>query len=317
MDESTFIAKIAHMYYAQDMDLKEIGEIFNVSYATISRLLKKGRETGIIKILIDSHFERSILLESELKNAFNLKEVFSVNVGPDYSNDAVLNIIGIETANYLEKKLKDGDKLGISWGRTINNVVNNFHTNRKVNVDLIQLQGQIPGYNFEFSALELVRRLKSMFSGSYHFINTDAIVDSPQMKEMIMEHSSAKDTIALFSSINVALMSVGFFNEDMIVNLFNNFVYPEEREDLEKHNIVGMNLFSFFDINGHIYKSKINSRVISIDTEDLLKVKNKIMVVAGKEKIPAIIGALRAGMVDTLFIDNITLESLLDQLHSQ
>lgn len=76
MDEITFITKIAHMYYAQDMDLKEIGEIFNISYTTISRMLKKGRETGIIRILIDSHFERSILLESELKNTFNLKKFF-------------------------------------------------------------------------------------------------------------------------------------------------------------------------------------------------------------------------------------------------
>jgi len=314
MDESTFIAKIAHMYYAQDMDLKEIGSIFNISYATISRLLKKGRETGIIKIVIDSNFEGSILLESELKNAFNLKEVFSVNVGKDYSEDAVLSLLGRETANYLEKKLKDGDKLGISWGKTVYNVVNNFHTNRKIDIDLIQLQGQIPGYTFEFSSFELIRRLKNMFSGSYSFINTDAIVGNSETKKIIMNNSSAKDTFLTFSSINVALMSVGLFNDDMVKNLFKNYMSQGEKEELEKNNVVGMDLFIFFDINGNIYKSKFNERVISIIAEDLMRVENKIMVVAGVKKVPAIIGALRAKLADTLFIDNITLEAVLSEI---
>jgi len=315
MDENTLIAKIAHMYYVQDMDLKEIGSIFNVSYATISRLLKKGREAGIIRIVIDSYFERSIILESELKNAFNLLEVFSVNVGKDYSEDAVLNLLGRETANYLEKKLKDGDKVGVSWGKTVYNVVNNFHTNRRINVDLIQLQGQIPGYNFEFSSLDLIRRLQNMFCGSYNFLNTDAIVSDSKAREIIMNNSSAKDTFAVFKSINISLMSVGSFNEYMVKNLFKNLMRPEEKEELEKHKVVGMNLFAFFDINGNIFKSKFNERVISIEAEELLKVKNKIMVVSGKEKVSAIIGALRAKLIDTLFIDNITLEAVLSELN--
>lgn len=314
MDGNTLIAKIAHMYYVQDMDLKEIGSIFNVSYATVSRLLKKGRETGIIKIVIDSNFERSILLESELKNAFNLKEVFSINVGKDYSEDAILNLVGRETANYLEKKLKDGDKIGISWGKTVYNVINNFHTNRKINVDLIQLQGQIPGYTFEFSSFDLIRRLKNMFSGSYSFINTDAIVDNSETRKIIINNSSVKDTFLAFKSIDVALMSVGLFNDDMVKNLFKNYMSQEEKEELEKNNVVGMDLFIFFDINGNIYKSKFNERVISIDVEELIKIKNKIMVVAGVKKIPAIIGALRAKLVDTLFIDGITLEAVLSEI---
>ena len=315
MDENTLIAKIAHMYYVQDMDLKAIGSIFNVSYATVSRLLKKGRETGIIKIVIDSNFERSIILESELKNAFHLKEVFSINVGQDYSEDAVLNLLGREAANYLEKKLKDGDKLGVSWGKTVYNVVNNFHINRKVKVDLIQLQGQIPGYTFEFSSFEFLRRLNNLFTGSCSLINADAIVENSEIKKIILNNSSAKDTFMVFKTINIALMSVGLFNDDMVRNLFKNFMTPEEKKELEDHGVVGMNLFVFFDINGNIYKSRFNDRVIAIDAEDLLKVKNKIMVVSGLEKVPAIIGALKAKLVDTLFIDNITLEAVLSEIN--
>ena len=314
MNENMLIAKIAHMYYYQGMDLKKIGNSFNVSYATISRLLKKGRDIGIIKVIIDGDFERSVLLEHKLKNSFNLKEVFSINVEKSYSEEAVLNMLGRETANYLVKKLKDGDKLGISWGRTVYNVVNSFFIKKKLDVDLIQLQGQIPGYNFEFSSLDLIRRLKNMFSGSYNYINTDAIVADKNTKEIIIKNSSAKDTFEVFKSLDLALMSVGAFNEDMIKNLFKDSMLPDEVTELKEHNIIGMNLFIFFDIHGNIYRGKFNDRIISIEAEDLMRIKNKVMVVSGKEKVPAIIGAMRAKLVDTLFIDSVTLEAVLSEI---
>ena len=50
MEQKQIIARMAHMYYKQNMDLKEIAKAFNTSYATVSRFLKKGRELGIINI---------------------------------------------------------------------------------------------------------------------------------------------------------------------------------------------------------------------------------------------------------------------------
>ena len=38
------------------------------------------------------------------------------------------------------------------------------------------------------------------------------------------------------------------------------------------------------------------------------------MVVSVQEKVPAIIGAMRAKLVDTLFIDSITLESVSSEI---
>lgn len=312
MDEDALIAKIAHMYYVQNMDLKEIGEAFNVSYATISRLLKKGREKKIIRILISPNFERLISLESELKSRFNLKEVFSVNVENNFSYDIVLNLVGAEAANYLAGKLRDGDVLGISWGRTIYNVVNNFRVSRRMKVDLVQLQGHLPAYDFELSSFDLVRRLKTMFTGNYYFINSDAVVDSPETKRILINNSSIKNTIELFKSINIALTSVGLYDADNLI--LKNQIRPDEKEELDKYNLVGVNLFIFFDIEGNIYEGKINRRVISIGAEELFKVENKILVVAGKEKVPAIIGALRAKLADIVFIDSITLEEVLMQL---
>ncbi|MHB1274286.1 MAG: sugar-binding transcriptional regulator [Candidatus Humimicrobiaceae bacterium] len=310
MREEEFIAKVAHMYYKQDMDLREIGKIFNVSYATISRLLKKGRETGIIKVFIDNPSNKLYDLELEIKNTFKIREIFAVNVQKTDSNELIKNIVAIQAAEYLENILKDGDILGISWGSTIYSVVNNFKGKKKTNVDIIQLNGNFATIPIEFNSSDLVRRIKDMFVGSYYFINSDTIADNKEIKEILMNSSSIKKTFLLHKSINIALLWIGYFNDRSISNLYKDYLRDEEIKELENFNVVGECHHIFFDINGKIFDSKIKERAISISKEDLFNINNKIVVATGLDKTLAIIGAMRAKIVDTLFIDSLTLENI-------
>lgn len=305
------IAKVAHMYYKQDMDLRKIGKVFNVSYATISRLLKKGRETGIIKVFINNPSDKLHDLELEIKNTFNIKEVFAVNVQETDSSELIKNVVAIQAAEYLENVLKNSDFLGISWGSTIYSVVNNFKGKKRINVDLVQLNGNFTNIPIEFNSSDLVRRMKNMFMGSYYFINSDTIVDSKEIKEILMNSSSIKKTFLLHKSINIALLGIGYFNDKSISNLYKDYLRDSEIKELESFNVVGESHFIFFDINGKIFDSKIKERAICISKEDLFNIDNKIVVATGLEKTFAIIGAMRANLIDTLFIDSLTLENIV------
>lgn len=314
MDNNRLISKIAHLYYYQDMDLKEISKIFNISYATVSRLLKQGRNKGLIKIIIENDFERTNQLEYEIKKKFNLNEVFSVKVDKNFSEDTVLNLVGKSAADYLKNILKKENSFGVSWGRSVYNVVNNLSINKKIKLNLVQLMGQIPGYNFDLSSLEFLLNLSKKFQGNCFLINADAIVENKKIKNFIINKSSVGDTFNAFKSIDIALTSVGLFDNSMIKNLFLNNIRNEEKEELESKRIIGMNLFIFYDINGKIHKTKFNDRIISISAKDFLKIHNKIVVASGLKKIPALLGALRANLINTLFIDNITLEELIKSI---
>lgn len=310
MREEELIVKAAHMYYKQDMDLKEIGKIFNVSYATISRLLKKGRETGIIEVFINSPSDKMHDLELEIKNAFNIKEIFAVNVQETDSKELIRNVVAVQAAEYLENVLKDGDILGISWGSTIYSVVNNFKSKKRINVDVVQLNGNFATIPIEFNSSDLIRRMKNMFMGSYYFINSDTIVDSKEIKEILMNSSSIKKTFLLHKSINIALIGIGYFNDKSISNLYKDYLRDDEIKELESFNVVGEGHHIFYDINGKIFDSKIKERAISISKEDLFNIDNKIVVATGLDKTFTIIGAMRAKLVDTLFVDSLTLENI-------
>ena len=315
MEENKLIAKIAHLYYMENKDLKEIGKIFNVSYATISRLLKKGRTNNIIKIIINSPFEKEVQLEAELKKQLGLEEVFSVRVEDNFSYDNILNLLGMETARYLSSILKDGDNLGISWGNTIYNVVNNLKGTVKKKVNLIQLQGQMSWYRpIELTSFDLIRRMKNQFSGSFHFINSEALVDDEETKNILMRSEAIKNTFKLHETINVALLSVGVFDPYSTNFYYKDYLKSTEIEELVKKRIIGETIFKFFDSSGNICKTRIHNRAICIRTEDLVKIENKILVAGGLRKVNAILGAIRAGLVDTLIIDSLCLKKMLQLL---
>jgi len=316
VNKNELIVKIAHLYYMENMDLKEIGKVFNLSYATISRLLKKGREQGLIRVIIKSNFNKRVFLESEIKKKLNLKEVFSISILKNYSYNYVLFLIGREVAEYISNLINDGDVLGTSWGRTIFNVVeqlDNFKIDNK-KIDVVQLIGNI-NIPIQLNSADLVRRITSLFSGSYHFINSEAFLDNKKVKNEILKIASIKKTLSLHKKINISLVGVGIFNPSMNDFLYRDFMKINEIKELEARNVVGEINFSFFDIEGNIIRGKFNERVICIETADMLNIDNKILVAAGIRKAPAILGAIRAGLVDILFIDDKTLENIYEMIH--
>lgn len=320
MNENEFLSRVSHMYYKQNMDLKAISKVFNISYATISRTLKKAREIGIVSININNPSSRLLDLEATLKEKFKLKDVISVNVEEFSIPQDIKNLVAREASDYLFNVIKDGDVLGISWGSTLYQVISSFIMSRtsikkKSNIAIVQLNGSYTSIPIEFNSLDLVRRMKNLFSGTYYFINSETIVDSFEMRDFLLESSSIKKTFLMHKSVNIALLGIGSFNKQSISELYKNYLRPEEIIEIENQKAVGENCLIFYDINGKIIKTSLYERTISIDQEDLLNIQNKIVIASGVEKSKAIIGAIKAKMIDVLITDRLTLEQILRNLN--
>lgn len=314
MKTEKLISKIAYLYYFENMDLKKIASLFGVSYSTISRLLKKGREEGTIKIIINSIYDKEIDLEEKLKKELKIKEVISVYAEERYSYDNILNSLGNEAAVFLSSILKDRDNLGISLGKTIYNVVNSIRNIKQKNVNLIQLFGHTPWFPIEFTSLDFINKLQSKFKWSYNFINSELIADDKKTRKMLMNSQSIKKVFDLHKKIDIALMSIGSFIPKLPY-YYNDYFNKEEIKEIIKKKIVGETVFCYFDINGNIIETELSKRMICISTKNLKEIKNKILVAGGPNKSEAILGAARAGLIDTLITDSINIKKLFSLLN--
>ena len=141
-EELAVIAEIARMYYVEGMSQQEIANMLFFSKAKVSRALKIAREEKIVEFQIHYPLKQSVLLETELKRRFGLKEALVVTDLYD-NQDAEIAIkrIGEMAAGYLDRILEDGDTVGLSWGRTIYQMVRQLKPSVPRKLEIVQLVG--------------------------------------------------------------------------------------------------------------------------------------------------------------------------------
>ena len=65
----------AEMYYLYDMSQKEIADRLNVSRPWVSKLLKRARETGLVRIEINSPLVGSPEIEQRLREKYRIRNI--------------------------------------------------------------------------------------------------------------------------------------------------------------------------------------------------------------------------------------------------
>ena len=80
VDDARLIYKCCYLYYVDGMGQREICDAVGISRATVSRLLRAGKETGVVKIELEN--PDSVLygeLERKVEQLLGLKEVLIVD----------------------------------------------------------------------------------------------------------------------------------------------------------------------------------------------------------------------------------------------
>ena len=78
-DQIRLMTKVARMYYLQNVRQTQITERLNLHQSTVSRLLKKAVEVGIVRISIAAQNNVHVDLEEALESRFHLKQAVVVD----------------------------------------------------------------------------------------------------------------------------------------------------------------------------------------------------------------------------------------------
>ena len=120
--EQEFMSIIAYLYYYSDMSQSEIADRLFLSRSTVSRLIKKARQNGVVELKINEPWERDLSIEDELKTMFPIAGVRVLKVPEGMDSEGVLTLLGQMTAFYISCNVKNHSVVGISWGNTISHV---------------------------------------------------------------------------------------------------------------------------------------------------------------------------------------------------
>ena len=97
------------LYYRQGKSQKDIATTLGVSAATVSRLLKRAFDEGLVRVELD--LPRTEELESALAQTFGLREAVVVASG---GRGDIKEELGAAAAAYFEKVARNGMRIGLS-----------------------------------------------------------------------------------------------------------------------------------------------------------------------------------------------------------
>jgi len=311
IDELRMIARVARMYYEWGLRQSEIANQLGFSQATVSRLINRSKEEGIIRILINLPKGVYTELEETLVRNFGLRDAIVVDSLED-NESLIQRDLGAATAYYLESAITPNEVIGISsWSATLLALVDALHSvPRKPGVKVVQILGGVGNPAVEAHATRLTSRMAQLVKGEAVYLPVTGVLASEAARDILAADESAQQAIRLFDQVTTALVGIGAIDPSPLLAQSGNIFSPKEYDLLRKANAVGDILERFFDQNGNLVKTGLEKRVISMSLEQLSKVNRAIGVAGGSRKFEAILGALRGHWVNILVTDHFTAKRL-------
>jgi len=178
------------------------------------------------------------------------------------------------------------------------------------NGKVVQILGGVGNVGSEFHAIHLAQRLAGSIGAKPVLLQSPAVVGSAEAQRVLARDTAVQEASALFEKLDVALVGIGAMEPSRMLAASGNIFSRDERAEILRLGAVGDICFRYFDADGQPIKSPLMKRVIGIDLVKLRACKRVVGVAGGAQKVHAILGALRGGLVDVLITDQRTAEAL-------
>ena len=270
-----------------------------MSRPTVAALLREAKEKGIVKISIVNINTEILNRQEEIKKKYQLKDVL---IATSSDKKQIKQQLGHLCANLIESNIESIHSLGIGWGSTIFEFVQQASFLVANNLTISPLIGGFGDSAIYYHSNHLSFMLAEKYSCNSTYFYSPAIADTSALKQHLLTSENIKQAITNAKNVDTALLSIG--------NPLNSSTYeqmryfsPKDFSIMKKSGTIGDLGASFFDDKGDIIIDSVSERMIGISIDDLQKIDNVIVLACGKEKIESVQAILKTNIIDSLIID--------------
>ncbi len=314
MESTKELHRAAHLYYIQNMTMDAIAKDLKTSRSTVSRMLERARSVGIVTIEVHPPNDQ----DPQTHRAFARKFGITTHLVPV---PRLLNDIDTHdrvcaaAAALIPRFFESGQSLGVAWGSTTDMISRHLGSHPLVRSRIVQLNGagSIAGVDF---ASEILQRFGQAFGADVEHFPVPAFFDDPEAKKIMWRERSVRRVLDLHAQLDVALFGVGSPRSEVPSKVYRSNLEQADQEALVQSGVVGDIATVFFRADGSTQDIPLNSRTTGMSFELLRRVPRRICVISGKSRLLALRGALAAGLISDLVIDEPTATWMLRSLAS-
>ncbi len=305
----------ARLYYEEGLQQDEVADALSVSRSQVSKLLKRAKDDGIVRIEITGRPQSSDAAARRLKQAFSLKEVLIVPSGsPDVDNSNIHARAGARAAEFLKSRLRDGMRIGIEWGTSLYHMIEQLQVSRSFAVEVFQMHGVIESPNCDIEGFVLARRLSRILGGSVRLLQAPMVVATRELRDMLVSEKKIADTLTGAAAVDLAFIGIG--SNEQGENELAKAGYLTREESLEIRDRGGTATISgwFLRGDGAVMPECANDRMIGVHPDRFKDIPLVAAVAYGPHKVRSILSALKGGFLHVLITDEQTARGVLAEM---
>ncbi|WP_411701106.1 sugar-binding transcriptional regulator [Conyzicola sp.] len=291
-----------------------IARELRTSRSSVSRLLSYARDHGLVEIRVISPLDRFSVLQRDLRERFGVNA--HVVPVPDSTSDIDrLERVALSAARILTPYFDSNMTLGVAWGATINAVSRHLQKKATHNSRIVQLNGagntSTTGIDY---ASEILRRFGQAFNASVQQFPVPAFFDDPATRDAMWRERTTKRVLDMQRQMDIALFGVGSTFSEVPSHVYaGGYLDADDYAALDAADVVGDIATVFYRLDGSRDGIPLNARSTGPDPAVMHAVARRICVVSGASKITALRGALAAGMITDLVLDELAARTLLTE----
>ncbi|WP_316668378.1 sugar-binding domain-containing protein [uncultured Propionibacterium sp.] len=311
--ERARLADAAELYWVRGKKVEEVGTELGVSRSTVSRMLARARETGVIQFIVHHEESPTDQLRREVEQRYGVLAVVAPIERPGTARARMLAVAG-QTAAWLDAFIRPGVVLDVAWGSTVENISLQLRPHPTPGMQIVQLHGSgnvaTLGTNYANLILD---RIGSAFDARVHYFPVPAFFDSASTRAAMWREKSIQQVLDLRARADLLLTSVGTPDGELPGHLYDSgYLTSADLEQMEREHVVGNLGGIFFRTDASTDRISVNERSTGLPFDELRRIKRRLLVVADPAKSPAIRTVLGAGLMTDVVLDAATAQAIVD-----
>lgn len=301
--EEELLARVAWCYYHDGLTQHDIGERLGLPRLKISRLLEKGRQSGVIRVQINSRYEGCLALENALQTRFTLP---LVRVLPTLDAPAMSTRLGTGAAQLLMSVLKTGQLLAVGFGETTMSCLQHlsgFLSSKQIR--LVTLSGGVGSYMRGIGQLDAACHVS--------MIPAPLRASSSEVAKILKREPSVQDVILAATAADVAIVGIGAIRQKNEATILRSgYISEGEQLMFARKGATGDILGYFLQADGKVTADlEIHQQLLGVTLQELAQLPVIIGVAGGREKAAAIYAALQGKHINGLVTEEATAQAVL------
>lgn len=289
-----------------------IAKDLQVSRSTVSRILRRARQEGVVRITVVEPTQTQRRLAQRVEELFEVSTTV-VPVTRGVGEVTRLSRVTATAAELISQVVTNGMAVGCAWGTTLASLVQHLEPQPRHGVSVIQING---GANPQTSGIpyvgQIVAQLAQAFSAETTLFPVPTFFDEASTREAMWRERSIQPLLAQQRAIDLAIFGVGALRGPVSSHVYvGGYLDDDDMRALAEQDVVGDVCTVFLRRDGTWADIDLNARATGLTPAELRRINRRICVAAGIAKTAPVLGALRAGVATDLVIDDALARALV------